>query len=132
MPNLAHPAPPASGPEYHVQLELSERTVEGVLILDCKGRILFGEESALLRDKLRSLMQQDSLIVLNLAGINHMDSGGLGTLVAVVNASRAVNARIKLSCLNPRVRDLLEITRLTNFFDTADTVEAALSGCRKG
>ncbi len=112
-------------------LELTERTVEGVLILDCKGRISFGEESALLRDKLRSLMQKDSTIVVNLAGINHIDSGGLGTLVAVVNAARAVNTSIKLSCLNPRVRDLLEITRLTSFFDTADTVEQALSGCRK-
>ncbi len=114
-----------------MQLELNERTVEGVLILDCKGRILFGEESALLRDALRGLIQRDSIVVLNLAGINHIDSGGLGTLVAVVNAARAVNTSIKLSCLNSRIRDLLEITRLTNFFDTADTVEAALSGCRK-
>lgn len=115
-----------------MQLELTERTVEGVLILDCKGRILFGEESALMRDTLRRLMQKDSIIVLNLAGINHIDSGGLGTLVAVVNAARAVNTSIKLSCLSARVRDLLEITRLAHFFDTADTVEAALSGCRKG
>ena len=110
---------------------MSQRNVDGILIVDCKGRIIFGEESARLRDTLHGLIVKDGRIILNLTGMNHMDSGGLGTLVALFNSARATGAAIKMAGLNPRMRDLLEITRLTSFFDVADTVEDALQEFRK-
>ena len=66
-----------------MQLKLSTRTVKGILVVDCEGRIIFGEESADLRDTVKQLLAQNKRIVLNLGGVNYIDSGGLGTLVAL-------------------------------------------------
>ncbi len=62
-----------------MQLKLNTRTVNDVAVVDCNGRIVFGEESALLRDTLKQLIQEKNQIVLNLSGISYIDSGGLGT-----------------------------------------------------
>src|ERR1700738_596360 len=70
-------------PGGRMQLKLSTRVVKGVTIVDCNGRIVFGEESALLRDTLKKLIAENSQIILNLGGVTYIDSGGLGTLVAL-------------------------------------------------
>ena len=36
-----------------MQLKLAKRTVDGILALECNGRIVFGEESSLLRDEVK-------------------------------------------------------------------------------
>src|SRR2546426_10143237 len=64
-----------------MQLRLSTRTIDGVLIVDCGGRIVFGEESAALRDTVKKLIPDNKRIVLNLGGVNYIDSGGLWGLV---------------------------------------------------
>ena len=57
-----------------MQLKLSSRTVDGIAVVDCDGRIIFGEESASLRDALKSMLTMNNQIVLNLGGINYFDS----------------------------------------------------------
>ena len=59
-----------------MQLKLNTRNVNGVTVVDCNGRIVFGEESALIRDTLKQLIKENSQIVLNLSGISYIDSGG--------------------------------------------------------
>jgi len=71
-----------------MQLKLNTRKVDDVTIVDCNGRIVFGEESALLRDSLKQLIKANSQIVLNLGGISYIDSGGLGTLVALYTTAQ--------------------------------------------
>src|SRR5260370_33330856 len=65
-------------PGGRMQLKLNTRVEKGVTIVDCNGRIVFGEESALLRDTLKQLIVENSQIVLNLSGISYIDSGGVG------------------------------------------------------
>src|SRR5947208_357261 len=55
------------------------------MVMDCEGRLVFGEESASLRDNVKNLISQNNHIVLNLGGVNYIDSGGLGTLVALLH-----------------------------------------------
>jgi STAS domain-containing protein len=62
-----------------MQLRLSTRVVDDVVVVDCAGRIVFGDEAALLRDTVKKLLTQNNRIVLDLKGINYIDSGGLGT-----------------------------------------------------
>ncbi len=77
-----------------MQLKLSTRTVGDVLVVDCNGKIVFGEESATLRDAVKRLIEEkNTQLVLNLAGVNYIDSGGLGTLVGSVH-DRAERRRI--------------------------------------
>src|SRR2546428_1246471 len=72
-----------------VQLRLSNRTVDGIMIVDCNGRIVFGEESASLRETLKQLITQHNRMLLNLGGVSYIDSVALGTLVALYKIGRA-------------------------------------------
>ncbi len=113
-----------------MQLKLSTRTVDGILVVDCSGRIIFGEESASLRDTLRDLIPQHKKIVLNLGGVTYIDSGGLGTLVALYTSARNGGSSIKLANLTQRVGDLLQVTKLLTVFDVYDSEERALESFR--
>ncbi len=62
-----------------MELKLASKTKDGILIVDCSGRIVFGEESSLLRDKIKKAIVENNRIVLNLGEVSYIDSGGLGT-----------------------------------------------------
>ena len=115
-----------------MQLNLSTRTIDGIMVLDCAGRIVFGEESAYLRDTAKKLIQEKRRLVLNLASVFHIDSGGLGTLVALYTTARTNGGSVKLANLSQRVGDLLQITKLVTIFDVYDNEQKAIDAFRKG
>ena len=117
--------------EAPVQLKLSTRTVDGILIVDCAGRIVFGEESAHLRDMVNKLISEKNQLVLNLSGVTYIDSGGLGTLVALYTTARNTGGSIKLATLTHRVGDLLQVTKLVTIFDVYDNEQKAVDSFRK-
>jgi len=114
-----------------MQLKLSSRTVDGIAVLDCAGRIVFGDESSLLRETARKLISENKRVVLNLSGVNYIDSGGLGTLVSLYTTAHKAEGSIKLANLTERVGDLLQITKLLTVFEVHDSVEKALDSYRK-
>jgi anti-sigma B factor antagonist len=115
-----------------MQLQLSNRTLDGVLIVDCAGRIVFGEESALLRDMVKKLILERKQIVLNLSGVNYIDSGGLGTLVSLYTTAYNNGGSIKLANLTRRIGDLLQVTKLVTIFDVHDSELNAVESFAKG
>jgi anti-sigma B factor antagonist len=106
--------------------------VDGILVVNCDGRIVFGEESAELRDTVRQLLSQNNQVVLNLGGVTYIDSGGLGTLVSLYTTAHNAGGAIKLSNLTQRVGDLLQVTKLLTVFEVFDTEEEAIQSFRKG
>jgi anti-sigma B factor antagonist len=115
-----------------MQLKLGTHTVRGILVVDCDGRIVFGDESAELRDTVRRLLQDNPRIVLNLGGVNYIDSGGLGTLVALYTTAHGAGGSIKLCNLTQRVGDLLQVTKLLTVFEVYDTEDAAIDSFIQG
>ncbi len=115
-----------------MQLKLSNRTLDGVLIVDCAGRIVFGEESALLRDMVKKLILERKQIVLNLSGVNYVDSGGLGTLVSLYTTAHNNGGSIKLANLTQRIGDLLQVTKLVTIFDVYESEQHAVDSFGKG
>lgn len=113
-----------------MQLKLSTRSVDGIVIVDCEGRIVFGEESSLLRDTVKNLLAESKRIVLNLAGTNYIDSGGLGTLVSLYTSAQHAGSSIKLANLTKRVGDLLQVTKLLTVFEVYDNEKQALESFR--
>jgi len=103
-----------------MQLRMSTRTLDSVVVVDCSGRLIFGEESASLRDAVKKLISESPNVVLNLHDVNHIDSGGLGTLVSLYTTARNAGGAIKLARLTPRVGDLLQVTKLVTIFDIFD------------
>lgn len=115
-----------------MQLKLTTRVEKGVTIIDCNGRIVFGEESALLRDTVKKLVGETNQIILNLGGISYIDSGGLGTLVALYTTAHNAGGSVKLVNLTQRVGDLLQVTKLLTVFEVYDSEEKALESFKAG
>ena len=113
-----------------MQLKLSTRIVDGIAVLDCAGRIVFGDESSLLRDVAKKLINENKRIVLNLSGVNYIDSGGLGTLVSLFTTAQKAAGSIKLANLTERVGDLLQVTKLLTVFEVYDSEAKALDSYR--
>lgn len=115
-----------------MQLKLTKRTVDGIVAIECNGRIVFGEESSLLRDEVKKLIQDGTKrIVLNLGEVSYIDSGGLGTLVALHTTAHNAGANIKLANLTKRVGDLLQVTKLLTVFEVHSSEYDALESFRQ-
>jgi anti-sigma B factor antagonist len=114
-----------------MQLKLTVRTVQDILVVNCDGRVVFGEESAELRDSVRKLLGQNRQIVLNLGGVTYIDSGGLGTLVSLYTTAHNAGGAIKLCNLTQRVGDLLQVTKLLTVFEVYPTEEEAVRSFRE-
>ena len=114
-----------------MQLKITSRTVDGILAIECNGRIVFGEESSLLREEVKQAIPKYKRIVLNLGEVTYIDSGGLGTMVALHTTAHNAGCTIKLASLTKRVGDLLQVTKLLTVFDVSHSEYEALESFRK-
>ena len=109
-------------------MQITERTIQDVVILDLNGKLTLGAGADLLRDKLTNVVAQGhSKVLLNLAGVPYVDSGGLGELVRCSMAAQKANGAVKLVGLTTRITDLLAITKLLNVFETFETEQEAIA-----
>jgi anti-sigma B factor antagonist len=114
-----------------MQLRMSTRAVEGVVVVDCSGRLVFGEESASLRELVRQMLAQSPKVVMSLREVNYIDSGGLGTLVSLYTTARNAGGAVKLARLSQRVGDLLQLTKLLTIFEVFEDEETAARSFKK-
>jgi anti-sigma B factor antagonist len=110
-----------------MQLEIRERNVGDVVILEMFGKITIGEGSVQLRDAVRVLLDAGrNKIVLNLAGVSYMDSSGIGELVSRYTTTKNTGGKLKLLSLPKKIKDLLMITKLLTVFEIYEDEQAAL------
>ena len=103
-------------------MQIDERTIGEVLILDVNGRITLGEGDEILKDKVNSLLNQGKKkIILNLADVPYVDSAGLGAIVRTYTTVSRQGGSLKLLNLTKRITDLLSITKLLTVFETYDS-----------
>jgi anti-sigma B factor antagonist len=108
-------------------MQIEERVVDNVTILDLKGKMTLGEGDELLKDKINSLVQQERRqLVLNLEGVPYIDSAGLGEIVRTYTTVSRQGGKLKLLNLTKRITDLLSITKLLTVFETYDSEADAL------
>jgi anti-sigma B factor antagonist len=115
-----------------MNLKIEKRQVDGLAVVSCQGRIMFGDEANALRDFLKQALTETPRMVLNLSGVTYIDSGGLGTLVGVYSSARGAGADIKLTGLGQRLRDVLQITKLATVFEVFDSEQEALTALGRG
>jgi anti-sigma B factor antagonist len=109
-------------------LQIEERALGEVMILDVKGKLTIGDGDELLKDKINSLIQQGrKKLILNLEGVPYVDSAGLGEIVRTYTTVSRQGGNLKLLNLTKRITDLLMITKLLTVFDTYDSEEEALN-----
>src|SRR5208282_1123807 len=101
-----------------IKMQTATRQVGEVTVLDISGRITLGEGNVILREIVRDLADKGAkAIVLNLGEVQYIDSSGIGELVKAHTTIRKQGGQLKLTNLNKRVHDLLEVTRLSAVFD---------------
>src|SRR6202790_3690447 len=94
-------------------MQISERAVGDVMVLDMKGKVTLGEGDELLKDKVNSLVNQGHRkIILNLGGVPYIDSAGLGEVVRTYTTVSRQGGSLKLLNLTKRTTDLLSTTQL--------------------
>jgi anti-sigma B factor antagonist len=108
-------------------MQIEQRAVGDVVVLDVKGRVTLGEGDELLKDKVNSLLQQSQKkIVLNLAEVPYIDSAGLGEIVRTYTTVSRQGGSLKLLNLTKRITDLLSITKLLTVFETFESENDAV------
>jgi len=92
------------------------------------GRIVLGEESNALREKVKSLVAEGKKkIVLNMENISFIDSAGLGTLVAAHHSAKGQGASLRLCHLGAKFSEVLQITKLMTIFEVYNTEAEAVA-----
>jgi anti-sigma B factor antagonist len=109
-------------------MEITERVVGDVTVLDAAGKILLGEGDVQLRDAIQKHMQAGHRkLVLNLAGVPYVDSAGLGEMVRCYTTVARDGGSLKLLNATKRIKDLLTITKLMTVFEHYESEDEALS-----
>jgi len=113
-----------------MELTTANRQIDDVTVVDIKGRIVIGEESAALRSLVADLLSEGrKKILFNLAEVRYIDSTGLGALVSAYTSVRKHNADLadlKLLNLSAKVQDVMQLTKLYTIFDVSNDEAAAL------
>lgn len=110
-----------------MQLEIRERSVGDVVILEMFGKITIGEGSVQLRDAVSNLLDSGrNKIILNLSGVNYVDSSGIGELVSRYTTTKNAGGRLKLLSPPKKIKDLLMITKLLTVFEIYEDEQAAV------
>ena len=108
-------------------MQINERVVGALTILDLSGKLTISDGAQLLKDKSASLVFQGrNQIIVNLGAVPYIDSGGLGQLIASYTTVAKAGGRLTLLNVNTRNHDLLSITKLVAVFETFDTEREAI------
>ena len=108
-------------------IQASTRVVEGIAIVDISGQLRLGEGTGKLREVVQQLVNEGyTKILVNLAGVIHIDSSGIGELMMNYTTLRNRGGELKLMHLNKNVRNLLQITRLFTVFDVHEDQASAI------
>jgi anti-sigma B factor antagonist len=115
-----------------MQLRLESRPVGEVLIVQCHGRIVAGNEVFTLHSQVGDSIDKYGDVVLQLDQVEFVDSSGLGALVRLMRAARSKGGDLKLSGVSDRIRKMLQLTNLLSQFEIYDSVEEAITAAYLG
>lgn len=109
-------------------MKLTDRTENGVVILQPKGKIMGGPDASLLHDKLRECLEADTKkVVIDLSEVDWMNSTGLGILISTFTTMRNHEGELKLANVTEKIQSLLTITKLGTVFESYNSVDEALA-----
>jgi anti-sigma B factor antagonist len=118
--------------EQNMPLKITNREVDGVTVLALDGRIVLGEESGALREKIKGLLGEGKKkMVLNVDKVTMIDSSGLGALVAAYSSAKSQGASLRLCNLGSKFNELMQITKLLTVFEVSKSEADAVRGFSK-
>ena len=113
-------------------MQMTERNAGAVTVLDLSGKITLGDDHALLKDKIQSLLHQGRKdILFNLGDVAYVDSSGLGAIMMAYTTVTREGGTLKLANITRKLQDLLSITKMLTVFETFDSEDEALRSYKK-
>jgi anti-sigma B factor antagonist len=113
-------------------LRIESRPVGDVLVVQCQGRIVNGNEVHALHAYFGDTRAKYADVVLQLDQVDFIDSSGLGALVRLMHASRAKQGDLKLCAVPEPIRRTLKMTNLISLFEVYDSLEEAITAAYLG
>jgi anti-sigma B factor antagonist len=111
-----------------INLYLNERRMGAVIVLDLKGRIRISGGTTALHRSIRCLVDEGKTqILLDLSEVTHIDSSGLGELLASRVTVSNRGGEMKLTRLTERMEEILTMTKLSTVFDIYDNEQDAVA-----
>ena len=109
-----------------MSLSVESRHCGSVYIVRCTGRIVSGEASAVLDQALQRGLREFTCVVLHVAGVDRVDSAGMGLMVRFMWHARNRNGDLRLAAPSPFITSLLQMTKLSSVFSIYPDEEAAI------
>ena len=115
-----------------MDLSLTTRKIDGVVVFDVSGRLCVGGAVAALRNAVReSLEDGQNRLVINLGDVTFIDSSGLGELITTQTSVNNHGGSITLLKPSGRIKELMKMTRLTGVFQIYDDEALAVQGLKR-
>lgn len=112
--------------EPQLKLSLETRHLGDIMVVHCEGRIVYRDEAAALTRVVTQALKNTREVVLDLEGVQRIDSAGLGELARIRNAAQVSGGKLRLAGVNPRVLQLLRLTNLSSAFEIHESLMDAL------
>lgn len=108
-------------------LQVKERQIGDVLVLDLSGLLVLDDGDVVFRDAVNDLLARGQLrMIVNLADVTYIDSAGIGMLISRYLGVKRQGGDMKLANLTSRSHRVMTITHLLTVFDAFDSVEDAV------
>jgi len=114
-----------------MELEINPRTVDQILILDCAGRMVSGEDLHSAKEAVEQLVSTTNAVVVNLEAVSYIDSEGLGVLVGIHSSVRNRGGKVRLAGANPVIKDVFRLAKLLDVIELHESVDQAVRAFRK-
>ncbi len=114
-----------------MKLSLEKRNLGDVMIVHCQGRIVYRDEARTLSRMVGELLPSTEKLVIDLSGVQSIDSAGIGELVLLYTWAQEKNVNLKWAGANSLVLTLLDLTHLDRVLDVQPSIAAALDAFRE-
>lgn len=111
-------------------MEITDRQEGDVIVLTLNGRLDLASGAKMKEIAKKHFANNKTSLLLNLSGVEFVNSSGLGSLVSIMKEVRVLKGRLSLSNLDQFVQELLDITQLSQIFEVFPTEEEALASHR--
>ena len=109
-------------------MQISEKKENDVTVLNLDGSLMGGPEAVSLNEKINRLLDDKALkVVLNLENVERVNSSGLGILIKALTTFKRNGGELKLAQVNPKIENLLVMTKLNTIFESYETEESAVN-----
>jgi len=109
-------------------MNITEKKINDVVILDLEGNLMGGPEAVSLNETINRFLDEGIYkLVINLENVNRINSSGLGILIKVFTTFKNNGGELRLTNVNEKILNLFKMTRLDAIFNAYESIDAALN-----